>query len=403
MKKDLSISLRIRQFNEGRDTDTLSLKYKLMRQNSFSFFRGTAHIFFEDYTQLKSIHDSSLVWICGDLHLANFGSYRGDNKEVYFDINDFDEAMIAPLSFDISRVLTSILVSAKSLKIQTKSINKVFSQFLETYISTITKEKPATIERHTATGLFKKFLTKVENRKEKDFLKDRIKLKKDGSFRIIIDGQHTLEIDENKKAEITELLKNPEKELKGYSFKILDIARRIAGTGSLGLERYVLLVKEISTDKKIRLLDLKKAKISCFNALVKNNNPVFPSEAERVIEAQRNIQQVSPAILYPVVQNNQNSFILRELQPTEDKIVMESLDLKKLSVIIETLAQITASGHIRGCGRRNCSTIDDLVDLVKTETWQNQVIAFAREYSQQVLKDYEIFSKDYDQGFFNIS
>ncbi|MFC0185832.1 Uncharacterized conserved protein, DUF2252 family [Pseudarcicella hirudinis] len=403
MKKDLSISLRIRQFNEGRDTDTLSLKYKLMRQNSFSFFRGTAHIFFEDYAQLKSIHDSSLVWICGDLHLANFGSYRGDNKEVYFDINDFDEAMIAPLSFDISRVLTSILVSAKSLKIQTKSINKVFLQFLETYISTITKEKPATIERHTATGLFKKFLTKVENRKEKDFLKDRIKLKKDGSFRIIIDGQHTLEIDENKKAEITELLKNPEKELKGYSFKILDIARRIAGTGSLGLERYVLLVKEISADKKIRLLDLKKAKISCFNALVKNNNPAFPSEAERVIEAQRNIQQVSPAILYPVVQNNQNSFILRELQPTEDKIVMESLDLKKLSVIIETLAQITASGHIRGCGRRNCSTIDDLVDLVKTETWQNQVIAFAREYSQQVLKDYEIFSKDYDQGFFNIS
>lgn len=400
MKND--ISLRIRQFNEGRQPETLSLKYKLMRGNCFSFFRGTAHIFFGDYAQLKPIEDSSKVWICGDLHLANFGSYRGDNKEVYFDLNDFDEAMIAPLSFDISRVLTSILISAKSLKIQSKSINKVFSQFLETYINTITKEKPATIERHTAKGLFKKFLTKVENRKEKDFLKDRIKLKKDGNFRIIIDGQRTLEIEESKKVEIIELLKNQEKELNGYSFKILDIAERIAGTGSLGLERYVLLVKESNFDKKIRLLDLKQARISCFNAIVKKSNPVFPSEAERVIEAQRNIQQVSPAILYPVIQNSNNSFILRELQPTEDKIVMESLDLKKLSVIIETLAQITASGHIRGCGRRNCSTIDDLVDLVKTEAWQNQVTAFARNYAQQVLEDYDKYSKDYDSGFFKV-
>jgi len=83
---------RIRSFNEGRDPELLRRKYQRMSANPFAFFRGTCHLFYEDWPVNSPLNTSPPVWISGDLHLENFGSYKGDNRLVYFGINDFDEA-----------------------------------------------------------------------------------------------------------------------------------------------------------------------------------------------------------------------------------------------------------------------------------------------------------------------
>ena len=68
-----------------------------MASDPFYFFRGTAHLFYEDLVNTEAaLPGQPLTWVCGDLHIENFGSYKGDNRLVYFDINDFDEANLAP-------------------------------------------------------------------------------------------------------------------------------------------------------------------------------------------------------------------------------------------------------------------------------------------------------------------
>ena len=102
---------RIQQFNHNRKPELLTLKYQMMRQNAFAFLRGTCHLFYEDFPAHSPLNLAPPVWICGDLHLENFGSYKGNDRLVYFDINDFDEAVLAPCTWDLARFLTAILVA----------------------------------------------------------------------------------------------------------------------------------------------------------------------------------------------------------------------------------------------------------------------------------------------------
>ncbi len=88
----MKLKVRLKSFNQGLLPDKVKLKYEAMAENAFRFFRGTCHLFYEDLAAAEPLPLSPPAWICGDLHIENFGSYRGDTKLVYFDLNDFDEA-----------------------------------------------------------------------------------------------------------------------------------------------------------------------------------------------------------------------------------------------------------------------------------------------------------------------
>src|SRR5712692_1326653 len=86
---------RIQAFDAGRDPRLLQMKYKLMQHDVFAFYRGTCHLFYQDWPADSPLNAAPSAWLCGDLHLQNFGSYKGDNRLVYIDINDFDESVLA--------------------------------------------------------------------------------------------------------------------------------------------------------------------------------------------------------------------------------------------------------------------------------------------------------------------
>ena len=65
-----------------------------MADDVFAFLRGTCHLFYVRLPRARLTRSAPAAWACGDLHLANFGSYRGDNHLVYFDLNDFDEGWL---------------------------------------------------------------------------------------------------------------------------------------------------------------------------------------------------------------------------------------------------------------------------------------------------------------------
>ena len=111
------IAERIVEFNARRDPERLELKYRAIRANAFAFLRGTCHLFYEQLPASGPLKNAPLAWVCGDLHLENFGSYKGDNRLVYFDLNDFDESALLPVSWDLVRFTASVLVGAPALRV----------------------------------------------------------------------------------------------------------------------------------------------------------------------------------------------------------------------------------------------------------------------------------------------
>src|SRR6195952_3309815 len=128
-----NVSNRIKLFNEGRLPEMLKLKYEAMATNAFVFFRGTCHLYFEDLAKADAMPPAPLSWICGDLHIENYGSYKGENRLVYFDMNDFDEGVLAPAVWEISRMLTCIFVAFEALKIGEREALRMATLFLKSY------------------------------------------------------------------------------------------------------------------------------------------------------------------------------------------------------------------------------------------------------------------------------
>lgn len=101
----LDVIETIRRFNAGREPERLAMKYAYMRASPFVFLRGTYHLFYDRLSTAPLAAGAPAAWICGDLHLENFGSYKGDNRLVYFDVNDFDESALAPVRYAHTKLM----------------------------------------------------------------------------------------------------------------------------------------------------------------------------------------------------------------------------------------------------------------------------------------------------------
>lgn len=292
------ISQRITAYNNDLIPAMVQIKYGLMAENLFRFYRGTCHIFYEDLYHSKKIPPSPLTWICGDLHLENFGSYKGDNRLVYFDLNDFDESILAPASWELARIVTSIFVAFTSLKIEHKKALRMARLFLKSYSAALSKGKPYYIERNTAKGIVRSFLKAVGKRKKKHLLQKRT-TKINTELTILPDDPRHFEIDKFLKRELQLhinqwIIYNHDSP---YNFEVTDIVFRLAGTGSVGLKRYVFLLKSLKKKDSYMLVDMKQARASALLPYVNVPQPAWESEAERVVALQQRMQNIPPALL----------------------------------------------------------------------------------------------------------
>src|SRR6185295_16792275 len=196
-----SVVERVRRFNAGRDPERLALKYRIMRTSAFAFLRGTCHLFYARLPEVPLFGAAPLTWICGDLHLENFGSYKGDNRLVYFDLNDFDESVLAPCTWDLVRVVTSILVGGESIGLDASQERALARRFLDAYVTAIEDGKARWVERETAQGLVRRLLERARLRKRKAFLDGRTVLVR-RRRKIRADGKRALPVTEKQRTRI---------------------------------------------------------------------------------------------------------------------------------------------------------------------------------------------------------
>src|SRR5450830_1098281 len=151
----MKIINRIHKANAGRDPERLMMKYAALRTDAFVFLRGTCHLFYDRLPKSGIFKTAPAVWCCGDLHLQNFGSYKGDNRLAYFDLNDFDESALAPATWELSRMIVSILVAAPWLGLTHADAKDLTKEFLFSYQTVLVSGKSRWVERETSTGLIR--------------------------------------------------------------------------------------------------------------------------------------------------------------------------------------------------------------------------------------------------------
>lgn len=390
---------RIQSFNSAREPERLRLKYEAMRDNAFAFLRGTCHLFYQDWPANTPLNNAPPTWICGDLHMENFGTYKGDDHQAYFDINDFDEAALAPSSWELARFLTSVLVAAGTLEVKATEAKALCGFFLDAYTAALVDKKPQWIKEATATGMVKDLLTGLEQRSHEEYLSSRTsmrgqkrKLKTGGKYALPANAADTKKV-KLFMADFATRQDSPK------FFKVLDVARRVAGISSLGIERYVILIQGKGEQEGNNLLDLKYQPGSSLTPYLQLPQPVWALEASRTVGVQRWVHGISPAFL-SVVSMGERSYVLRELLPSQDRLRLSEWDgkLSRLEKVMKSMGKIVAWGHLRGSGHEGAASVEEIIAYATKSDWRKPLLKYAHDYSAQVKADWTAFSVAFDKA-----
>ena len=95
--------------------DLVPVRYGRMLASPFAFFRGAAAVMAEDLASAP-VTDVRLQ-VCGDAHIGNFGVFGSPERNLVFDVNDFDETLPAPWEWDLKRLAVSVALAARNLEI----------------------------------------------------------------------------------------------------------------------------------------------------------------------------------------------------------------------------------------------------------------------------------------------
>jgi uncharacterized protein (DUF2252 family) len=169
----------------------------------------------------------------------------------------------------------------------------------------------------------------------------------------------------------------------------------------VGVKRYLFLLKRAYAENKYLLLDMKQAQPSALQSHLPIQQPAWSQEADRVVAVQERMQNISPALLGAAVFNNE-SYVIKEMQPTADKINFTTLENRynDMEGVLENMALLAASAQLRSSGRQGAAVADDLIAFGRDGSWIQPIMAFAWQYAHQVKEDFGNYLAAYRSGYF---
>jgi uncharacterized protein (DUF2252 family) len=396
--KKPDIVTRIKRFNKTRDPHLLARKYAEMRVDAFAFYRGTCHLFYEDLPAGSAMQNAPLAWISGDLHPENFGSFRGGDGRVYFDVNDFDEANLAPLTWDVLRCLCGLFIGCELLGVIEEDARELCRRYLYAYCSCLASGAPQVLDKRDASGMVRELLKGVLVRPADRLVRARTEKRK-GGRRIRVDGSHALRLSEAGRSHAEAVFETWNRSRRrSQRYELVDIAERLAGTGSMGVARYVVLAKKAGA---LRVLDVKMEPRSSLAPYLAAPQPEWKSEAERCVIVQQLVQARAPVPL-EAVKSGKQSFVVKELEPTMDRVRWDNWQgrLERLDHLMSALGLVTASSHLRGAGARGAASAEECEAFARDRSWPKIGADYAIAYAARVQRDYQEFAHAYDRKRF---
>ncbi len=392
--------------NEGRLKELIPLRYGRMMLSPFTFFRGAAALFALDIASGKSTKIP--VQACGDCHLLNFGAFATPERNILFDINDFDETLPAPWEWDVKRLAVSFVLSARENGLKAKYVSQAAETVVRAYrtkIAALSKmsildiwyEKvdwQSVIERTSDEDLQKRRkdrLKKELKRTTQDYYFPKFAEKSGGGF-VLKDSPPTMyhmagaegkqfrEQVEKAFGLYKESLQEDKRRLVNR-YRLEDVAIKVVGIGSVGTLCAVALV--LAPDNEPLLLQIKEARESVLQPYV--GKSAFENQGQRVVEGQRIIQSASDIFLGWTHFDNGKHFYIRQLRDTKVKPDPELWEGPQTVEIAEVMGNVLARAHARSGDAAIISGY-----LGTEATFDAAVVDFALNYADQVERDHAL-------------
>ena len=240
-----------------RDPRAFRGKFRKMAADSFAFYRGSAPLFYSDMAQLEDPwvdEATSRVWIQGDLHAENYGTYMDSAGVLVFDVNDFDEAYLGHYTWDLQRMAASLALLGFRKALSDGSISGLIETYAKAYTDTVRLFATSEVDRdfrltldNTSGPLLG--VLQVARSETRVQLLDALTVFEDGDRRLA-SGPGARDLDDAERDAVlaayeTYLDTIPEaKRQQSLSYAVKDVKGRAGvGIGSAGLRVYTLLVE----------------------------------------------------------------------------------------------------------------------------------------------------------------
>ncbi|WP_263598496.1 DUF2252 domain-containing protein [Janibacter melonis] len=242
------------------DPAAFRVKYRKMARDPHAFYRGTACLFFHDVTQRDddwADERASAVWIHGDLHVENFGTYLDSDGRMVFDVNDFDEAYLGSFTWDLMRFASSLALLGWQKALPDDEIRRLIGRYLRAYLAQVdhyagTAREDFSLHLDNTEGPVRDALV-VARMTERSELLDSMTHRVDG-VRMFAEGAGARPLGQRERAKVMraferylETIPKHKKIDRELFYEVRDVIGRSGfGIGSAGLPAYTVLVEGTS-------------------------------------------------------------------------------------------------------------------------------------------------------------
>lgn len=326
-----------------------------LRASPLAFLRGAAPLFYELLAadpELASGPEGH-GFIQGDAHLENFGAYSPALHEAgawkkghaTFQLNDFDESTRGAWRWDVLRLTTSLVLAGRELGQSGQEVLRLSDLLLKSHAAAVFADARLPAVPRPVAAL----VEKVDGRNRKKLLAGRTEAA--GPDRHFVRGERYTDAPPSAVQAVPEALALFAERTAGKGgpkpeqLEILDVAFRIAGTGSLGALRLAVLTRGKGGDEGSWLFDLKEQLGSCVDVL--SPRAASPSRAAEVEDAFRTCVELPPRML-GTSRLAELEVLVRRLTPQEDKLSLSRLDAVDLADVAAYLGALLGTAHRRG-------------------------------------------------------
>jgi len=343
----------------GRVPDLIALKYQMMAESPFGYFRGAAPVMATDLAQLPST--GIVSQLCGDAHVRNLGAYAGPDGRLVFDINDFDETIRGPFEWDLKRMAASLVLAGRAAGHKDGAARKAAAACVERYaeqMRAFTRMPQLEINRFQVHRIdlakpVHDALSKAE-RATPQHTMDRLTApasSRPGARRRFKESKPMLTRITGARAAAVlaslgpyrEMLEPQRQHLLAF-YRPMDVAFKVVGTGSVGLRVYCVYMEGNGPGDPL-FLQIKEEVASAYAAYLPDARPPAHN-GQRAAEGQKYMQiQTDPFLGWTHIGNRQ--YVVRQLNDHKGSIDIEDLAGANLKAYAEVCGELLARGHAR--------------------------------------------------------
>jgi uncharacterized protein (DUF2252 family) len=394
-------------------------KFRKMAQDPFSFYRGSACLFYADVAEMEDRYAderTSRVWIQGDLHAENYGTYLNDAGVIVFDVNDFDEAYLGHFTWDLKRMAASLALLGFTKALSDDTIRELIEAYAAAYARQVEAfhrsedDEEFRLTLGNTDGALHAVLVEARLKSRWQMLERMTAVKdEDRAFK---DGPGVRRLGDDEREEVLAaydayLDTIPEqKRQHSVSYEVKDVVGRAGfGIGSAGLPAYNLLVEGRSQAlENDVVLSMKQGNVAAPSRVVEDERitEYFEHPGHRTAISQRALQaHADPWLGWCELRGKGQ--VVQELSPYEADLDWDHVsEPDEMLPLLRCLGQATAKIHCVS----DAGSAEELVDFeteeaihaVLDEDFTSELADFGAQYGERVREDHRLFVDAFRNG-----